>query len=59
MMVAAHNSDLVAARALGLKTAFIARPTEYGPEQKVDFKAEHDFDVIADTMEGVADKLGC
>lgn len=59
MMVAAHNGDLLAARALGLKTAFIARPTEYGPEQTVDFKAEHDFDVIADSMEGVADKLGC
>lgn len=59
MMVAAHNGDLVAARALGLKTAFIARPTEYGPEQTVDFKAEHDFDVIAESMEGVADKLGC
>ncbi|MEP3115177.1 haloacid dehalogenase type II [Nisaea sp.] len=59
MMVAAHNGDLVAARALGLKTAFIARPTEYGPEQTVDFKAEHDFDVIAESMEGVADKLDC
>ncbi len=59
MMVAAHNGDLVAARALGLKTAFIARPTEYGPQQTVDFKAEHDFDVIAESMEGVADKLGC
>jgi 2-haloacid dehalogenase len=59
MMVAAHNGDLVAASKLGLKTAFIARPTEYGPEQTVDFKAEHDFDVIAESMEGVADKLGC
>ncbi|UUX51045.1 haloacid dehalogenase type II [Nisaea acidiphila] len=59
MMVAAHNGDLVAARDLGLKTAFIARPTEYGPEQKVDFEAEHDYDVIADSMEGVADQLGC
>jgi len=59
MMVAAHNSDLVAARDLGLKTAFIARPTEYGPEQTVDFKAEHDYDIIADSMEDVADQLGC
>ena len=59
MMVAAHNGDLLAARALGLRTAFIARPTEYGPEQTVDFKAEHDFDVVAESMVGVADKLGC
>ena len=31
MMVAAHNHDLKAAQKLGLKTAFVARPTEYGP----------------------------
>ncbi len=39
MMVAAHNSDLKAAQKLGLKTAFVARPTEYGPHQKYDFEA--------------------
>ncbi|MEG6655570.1 haloacid dehalogenase type II, partial [Pseudomonas aeruginosa] len=33
MLCAAHNYDLKAARALGLKTAFIARPLEYGPGQ--------------------------
>src|SRR6195952_1591846 len=37
MMVAAHNYDLQAASRLGLKTAFVARPTEYGPLQKIDF----------------------
>ncbi|ARQ03163.1 haloacid dehalogenase type II [Pseudorhodoplanes sinuspersici] len=31
MMVAAHSSDLAAAAALGLRTAHIARPNEYGP----------------------------
>jgi 2-haloacid dehalogenase len=30
MMVAAHTSDLVAAAALGLRTAFVARPDEFG-----------------------------
>jgi 2-haloacid dehalogenase len=30
MMVAAHSSDLAAAAACGLRTAFIARPDEYG-----------------------------
>ena len=40
MMVAAHNHDLKAAQKLGLKTAFVARPTEYGPLQKHDFEAE-------------------
>ena len=58
MLVAAHNDDLEAARSFGLKTAFIARPTEYGPGQKTDLKAEEDWDVIADSIEGVADALG-
>ncbi len=31
MMVAAHSSDLQAAAACGLRTAFIARPDEHGP----------------------------
>jgi 2-haloacid dehalogenase len=31
LMVAAHSSDLAAAAAAGLKTAFIARPDEMGP----------------------------
>ena len=40
MLCAAHNYDLKAARALGLKTAFIARPLEYGPGQSQDLAAE-------------------
>ncbi len=36
MMVAAHNADLKAAKAQGLATAFVARPTEHGPGQKTD-----------------------
>jgi len=31
MMVAAHSSDLAAAAACGLRTAFVARPDEHGP----------------------------
>lgn len=31
MMVAAHSSDLEAAAAAGLRTAFVARPDEHGP----------------------------
>lgn len=31
MMVAAHPADLAAATAVGLRTAFVARPDEYGP----------------------------
>jgi 2-haloacid dehalogenase len=59
MMVAAHNHDLKAAQKLGLKTAFVARPTEYGPLQKYDFEAKGDWDIVAKDFGGVADKLGC
>ena len=58
MMVAAHNGDLVAARAEGLRTAFVARPTEYGPRQTRDLRAEHDFDVVARDFVDLAGKLG-
>ena len=59
MMVAAHNHDLKAAKKLGLKTAFVARPTEYGPLQKYDFEAKGDWDIVAKDFGGVADKLLC
>jgi 2-haloacid dehalogenase len=59
MLVAAHNGDLAAAAASGLGTAFVARPSEYGPHQKVDFKADREWDVVADSFTGVADKMGC
>jgi len=36
LMVAAHNHDLKAAKAQGLATAFVARPTEHGPGQTTD-----------------------
>ncbi len=36
MMVAAHNGDLQAAKAQGLATAFVPRPTEHGPGQTTD-----------------------
>ena len=59
MMVAAHNDDLRAARALGFATAFVARPTEHGPKQTRDLRAEHDFDVVASDFLDLADRLGC
>ena len=59
MLVAAHNDDLLAAGALGFRTAFVSRPTEYGPHQDRDFEAEHDFDYVARDMLDLADQLGC
>jgi len=58
MMVAAHNGDLVAARGCGFRTAFVPRPTEYGPGQTTDLKPEHDFDVVAADFVDLAGKLG-
>jgi 2-haloacid dehalogenase len=59
MMTAAHNYDLKAAQFHGLRTAFIARPTEYGPRQTHDFGPEGDWDVNATSIVDLADKLGC
>jgi 2-haloacid dehalogenase len=58
-LVAAHNSDLQAARACGLKTVFVRRPYEHGPGQTSDLEAESDWDLIADSFIEVADQLGC
>ena len=59
MMVAAHNYDLRAARTHGMATAFVPRPTEYGPGQATDLEPEEDWDVIADDFQALASKLGC
>ena len=57
MLVAAHNGDLVAASRQGLRTGFVARPTEYGPHQSRDFKADHAFDVVARDFLHLAEQM--
>ncbi|OJY78587.1 MULTISPECIES: haloacid dehalogenase type II [unclassified Rhizobium] len=57
MLCAAHNSDLRMAASLGLRTAFIARPTEYGPHQNQDFEADGAWDFIVTSVESLADQL--
>ena len=59
MMVAAHNYDLAAAQALGLRTVFVPRPLEYGPGQTSDLVAEGKWDVVVDSVEELAAALGC
>jgi len=59
MLVAAHNGDLQAASDVGYRTAFMVRPTEYGPEQTTDKAASKPWDVVTDSMLGLADALGC
>ena len=58
MMVAAHNSDLAAARAAGLKTGFVARPTEHGPGQTTDLEPEEAWDAVAPDFVALAERLG-
>jgi len=58
MLVAAHNYDLEAARKCGFKTAFIPRPSEYGPRQSRDFSAESDWNYVARDLEDLAAQLG-
>lgn len=57
-MVAAHNSDLAAARACGMKTAFVPRPNEHGPGQTVDLEPEQDWDAVASSFTALASKAG-
>jgi 2-haloacid dehalogenase len=60
LMVAAHNGDLKAAKAQGLGTAFVPRPTEHGPEQKTDLAADSSVvDIAADSFVDLAARLGC
>ena len=59
MLVAAHNGDLAAAASCGLATGFVARPKEYGPHQARDFKAEREWDVVADSFVTLAKAMGC
>jgi 2-haloacid dehalogenase len=59
LMVAAHNDDLHAARALGLQTAYINRPYEYGYAQTVDMQADEQWDIVCESMTELADELGC
>lgn len=58
MLVAAHNSDLAAASAVGFRTGFVARPTEHGPNQTIDRAPTGDWDVVADDFLDLADRLG-
>lgn len=59
MMVACHKYDLWAASELGLRTGFVARPLEFGPQGKVDTDYESAFDVNASDFLDLAGKLGC
>jgi 2-haloacid dehalogenase len=57
MMVAAHNGDLLAAQAVGFRTAFVLRAREYGPSQATNLEADPSVDVFATDLCDLAEKL--
>jgi 2-haloacid dehalogenase len=57
MLAAAHESDLAAARAVGLATAFIARPLERGPGAAGAVAATTDWDLAGASITEIAGLL--
>ena len=58
LMVAAHPGDLVAARAVGLATAYVDRPLEYGPGGRGEPEPTGEFDIFATDLLDLAAQLG-
>jgi 2-haloacid dehalogenase len=58
LMVAAHPSDLRAAAAAGLRTAYIPRPAEHGAGGPMEAWTAGEFDVVADGLGALAERLG-
>lgn len=57
MLVAAHNDDLRAAAGLGLATAFVPRPTEYGPGQQDNLTPAQEYTLQAAGLTDLATQL--
>ena len=58
LMVAAHPSDLRAAAACGLKTAYVPRPLERGPGGAMEPWTPGEFDLVAEDFGALAAALG-
>jgi 2-haloacid dehalogenase len=59
LMVAAHKDDLDGAARAGLRTAFVARPLEFGDPARNEVAPEARFDVNAKDFLDLARQLGC
>ena len=59
MLVAAHQDDLTAARACGLQTVYIERPTEFGAAQPKDISPDPANTRHARDLLDLAEQLGC
>ena len=58
MLVAAHPSDLRAARDAGLMTAYVDRPLEMGPNRPAQRVEDGEFNYTATDFLNLADQLG-
>ncbi len=58
LMVAYHNFDLLAARAEGYKSAFVRRPTEWGPASPPDPAPNPAHGILAQDFAELATRLG-
>ena len=58
MLVAAHNDDLSAAAALGLRTGFVRRPGELGPGHEQNLQPAGDYTCVASDFLDLATQLG-
>jgi 2-haloacid dehalogenase len=58
MMVAAHKSDLQAAKNVGFQTALVPRPLEHGPDHRDDVTPAPYIDLTAADFIDLAGKLG-
>lgn len=59
MLVAAHHDDLAAARACGLRTAYIERPLEFGAAHVKDVSPQPGNALHAASLVALADQLDC
>lgn len=59
MMVAAHERDLAASRDVGLHTAYVHRPMEWGPDEadSAEKPDESAYDIVADDFVELAERL--
>ena len=56
-MVACHNFDLDAAKAVGFKTAFVKIPNEWEPSGPPDPKLNPDHDIMFNTFPDLVEEL--
>ena len=58
MLVAAHPSDLRGAQRAGLRTGYVHRPLEFGPDQPFVPAPDDEFDLVARSFIELAERLG-